>query len=439
MNTFISTLKLKGFPIDRAVHTLNNIISLESEAFSKYQTDKKWEVFNYHLQNNPAYKTWVKSFQDAEMTAWEQIPVLSKKDLQKPLEERLTPGIDKKNLHLHNTSGSTGTPFFFAKDKFCHAMTWAVIIDRYARHGIVYGKSKQARFYGIPLGKVKYWLEKFKDSLGNRVRFPVFDLSDKVLEKYYNVFTSVKFEYINGYTSSLVLFAKYLIKRNLVLKDVCPSLKVTFPTSEMCTTDDRLLLEKAFGIPVANEYGAAELDIIAFEDENFDWILNEENLFIEILDDNNKPVPNGQEGKIVITSLYNMAMPFIRYEVGDVGIIKPTRKGKYRILEGLIGRTNDVAILPSGKVSPGLTFYYISKKLLEGGGFMKEFIIKQTKINHFHFDYVADREISEQEKLAVQSAMNTYLEPGLTCSFERHNIIQRTKAGKLKHFQTMIN
>ena len=141
----------------------------------------------------------------------------------------------------------------------------------------------------------------------------------------------------------------------------------------------------------------------------------------------------------MITALYNKAMPFIRYELGDRAILADRRKGPYQILKKVVGRTNDVAILPSGKKSPGLTFYYISKSLLEDGDFMKEFIIKQTAIDHFHFEYVAAREISEKEKYRVLEAMNTYLEPGLIASFERKDHIERTKAGKLKHFFSELN
>lgn len=438
MNIFLQTLRFKKFPIDEAIKRLREVQSKSEQEFDEFQTSMRWEIFKHHYNNNKNYKAWVDSKSQTPITSWEQIPVLTKKDLQRPVEERLTTGYTAKDVYMHNTSGSTGTPFFFAKDRFCHAMTWAMILDRNARHGIISGQSKQARFYGIPLGFVKNKMEKIKDLIANRVRFPIFDLSDAVLDKYFEVFKKHKFEYVNGYTSSLVLFANYLIRRGIVLKDVCPTLKVTFPTSEMCTEDDRKVLEKGFGIPVANEYGAAELDLIAFEDKDFDWILNEENLYIEIVDDNNQPVPNGQEGKVIITSLYNKAMPFVKYELGDVGTISTRKKGIYRILQSLTGRTNDVAILPGGKKSPGLTFYYISKKLLESGGFMKEFIIRQTSLSHFHYEYVADRDINDEEKAAVAKAMDTYLEPGLTCSFERKEVITRTKAGKLKHFQSAI-
>ena len=69
----------------------------------------------------------------------------------------------------------------------------------------------------------------------------------------------------------------------------------------------------------------------------------------------------------------------------------------YKILHKLIGRTNDNIILPSGKISPGLTFYYISKSILESEGFLKEFIIRQIEFDTFIFDVIASRELKNNE------------------------------------------
>ena len=68
------------------------------------------------------------------------------------------------------------------------------------------------------------------------------------------------------------------------------------------------------------------------------------------------------EGNIVVTDLDNLAIPFIRYDTGDIGIINKssTLDNKNKILEKLIGRENNNIILPSGKISPGLSFYYVS-------------------------------------------------------------------------------
>ena len=134
-------------------------------------------------------------------------------------------------------------------------------------------------------------------------------------------------------------------------------MKVCVVTSEMLFESDKKLLEKQFGIPIISEYGASELDLIAFENPKGEWQVNAETLFVEILDENNNPVPHGTEGKIVITSLYNKANPFIRYEIGDIGILDEKSTPQKPILKKLVGRTNDVAILPSGKKSMAISAY----------------------------------------------------------------------------------
>jgi len=92
-------------------------------------------------------------------------------------------------------------------------------------------------------------------------------------------------------------------------------------TSEMLFDADKILLEKHLGVPIVNEYGASELDLLAFQNPKGEWQVNSETLFIEILDENNQPVSNGTSGKVVVTSLYNKAHPFIRYEIGDIGVL----------------------------------------------------------------------------------------------------------------------
>src|SRR5690606_23540739 len=168
---------------------------------------------------------------------------------------------------------------------------------------------------------------------------------------------------------------------------------------------------QAFGVKVINEYGAAELDIIAFEDPDGDWVINEENLYVEVVDEENQPIPDGQEGKILVTALYNKAMPFIRYELGDRGVISTKRKNGFRILEKLTGRTNDMATLPSGKVVPGLTFYYVTKSLLLKEGLISEIVVKQKAPDEFEIIYTAERDLTESEENKVDKLLETYMEP----------------------------
>jgi phenylacetate-CoA ligase len=432
---FDLSLQINGFPMKEAKAELQKIIAFSDEDHKIFVENKKREIVAFHMQNNPFYHDLVGSKKSKK---WDDLPILNKQNLQKPLAERLSKGYSAKNSYINKTSGSSGDPFIFAKDKYCHALTWASNIYRFGWYGIDFNHSYQARFYGIPLDFIGNKKERFKDFLSNRFRFSIFNLSDEVLEKMLKKFHHKKFDYINGYTSSIVLFGKFLQKKNIVLKDICPSLKVCMVTSEMLFDDDKIVLEKQFGIPIVNEYGASELDLIAFQNPKGEWQVNSETLFVEILDEYNAVLPYGQEGRVIITSLFNKAHPFIRYDIGDIGILDEKSTLKKPILKKLVGRTNDVAILPSGKKSPGLTFYYVTKSIIEDDGNVKEFIIKQTKIDCFEIEYVSETELNLAQIQKIENSLEIYLERGLNCKFTRKEKLDRNKSGKLKQFESLV-
>ncbi len=419
----------------KAKTELQKIQEIPEQEFEAFIENKKKEIVDYHLKHNSSYQKIVGA---TTFSNWFDLPVMTKKNFQKTLIERLSTGFSLKNVYVNKTSGSSGDPFIFAKDKFSHAMTWAVIFDRFGWHGIDFNTSYQARFYGIPLDFIGNTKERFKDFFSNRFRFSIFDLSDAVLEGFLNEFKSRKFDYINGYTSSIVLFAKFLQQKNIILKNICPTLKVCVVTSEMLFDEDKIMLEKQFGVAVVNEYGASELDLIAFQNPEDEWQVNSETLFVEILDENNTVLPYGEEGRIVITSLFNKAHPFIRYDIGDIGILDTKSTAKKPILKKLIGRTNDIALLPSGKKSPGLTFYYVTKSIIEDDGNVKEFVIKQTKIDTFEIEYVSQTELKLEQIQKIEAAIALYLEKGLVFTFIRKEKLERSKSGKLKQFVSLL-
>lgn len=435
MNRFERILKWQGFPIEDQKQHLRQI-ERELATNAKAYTDRaKWAIFNYHKSHNLHYQSILSSL---KVKAWEDIPVMTKQDLQYPLAKRLSEAYSPKSVFVNKTSGSSGHPFRFAKDKPAHALTWANIISLYAQHGIDMAKSLEARFYGIPKDLVGYQKERLKDRFARRYRFDIFNLSDHQLEGFLTKFKQTPFELINGYTSSIVMFAKHLSDQNICLSDVCPSLKACITTSEMLFDLDRQLLERVLGVPVINEYGASELDVIAFENVQGEWQLNNKTLLVEIVDDNGQIQPLGVEGHLVITSLYNKAHPFIRYKIGDVGVISSKSTSKIQVLEKLIGRTNQFAILPSGKRIPALSFYYVTKSVIEDSGTVKEIKVVQETTNQFSIEYVAQADLSKAQQSKITRAIETYLEPGLVVDFKRFDQLERTKSGKLKQFISKI-
>ena len=174
LNLFETTLRLKGFPITEAKKRLQKIQEITEKGYPTYLSKLKEDIVAYHQRENNFYREFSR---ENTPSNWEDIPIMTKADLQQPLDQRLSQGFSAKNCYINKTSGSSGHPFIFAKDKFCHAMTWAEIMDRFGWFGLNFNTSLQARFYGIPLDTIGYQKERLKDRLSSRYRFPIFDLS----------------------------------------------------------------------------------------------------------------------------------------------------------------------------------------------------------------------------------------------------------------------
>ena len=433
MNISEIAFLLNGFNINEAKKQLDALHKLSSKEYLAHQRKRLEEIVQFHRENNPVYKSMTEGLQISSFT---DLPVVTKKDLQKPIKSVISSGYKMKELYLSCTSGSSGHPLSFVKNKRSHALAHAIALSCYSEYGIN-SSSRQARFYCIPVSGMARYYEIAKDILMNRVRFPVSDLSDKQFRIFIKKFKENKFDYINGYTTSLVHFARYLIRNNIVLKNIAPKLKCCIVTSEVCTLDNKKMLEEAFGVKIVNEYGASEVGIIAFEDAQGNWKIQTDDLYVEVVDAQDKPLPYGAEGKILITSLSNKAFPIIRYEIGDLGILE--EKDDKLVLKELLGRTRDIIQLPSGRMASGVIFSYITNSLLKDTGIIHELIVRQVKIDTFELDAVMERDLTTDEINYLNSELAVYLEPGLHLKINRLNKIDRPISGKFKLFYSMID
>ena len=68
----------------------------------------------------------------------------------------------------------------------------------------------------------------------------------------------------------------------------------------------------------------------------------------------------------------------------------------------------------------------------------KEFIIRQTKLDTFEIDYVSSIALTSKQILEIEKAIANYLEPGLHFTYNRKEVLERTKRGKLKQFRSNL-
>ncbi len=434
INYIISSIL--GYNLKKAEKILNKTQSLNKKEFLNWQNDEIIKILHYHIHHNKYYKKIcknnIKEFKDA--------PILTKKDFQIGLQDTMSISLKNKSVYKANTSGASGQPFWFVKDKNCHSLAWSYILDRYA----TLGNSKnllEARFFGsIRNNPLINFKERCKDILLERVRFDVFDQSFDYFEKITIDFAKQNFTYIYGYTNSIYAYALHLEKHSTsTLKEVCKSLTYVLVTAEMCNERMRKKMIKIFGVPVYREYGSSETSIIAIENKLYEWEIASQRVYVEIVDQNGNLLPDGCTGKILVTDFYNYAMPIIRYDIGDEGSIVSKNKFPFFHLNSLQGRESDTIFLPSGKSIPGLVFYYILRDIIEREDIIKRFIIKQRKIDTFVFEYIAKTKLDNDRKQKFINTAEKYLEPNLIYEFLKVDIIPLKPSGKIQHFFSDIN
>lgn len=134
------------------------------------------------------------------------------------------------------------------------------------------------------------------------------------------------------------------------------SIKYIEMTGEEFTDELRIRIQECFHCPVVNQYGANEVNSIAYECPMGNLHCLEDNVFVEILNDEGKPVPEGEAGNIYVTTCHNHVMPFIRYGTGDIGSLEQNTCScghKGRILKLRSGRKDDWVRMEDGqKVNP---------------------------------------------------------------------------------------
>ena len=85
-----------------------------------------------------------------------------------------------------------------------------------------------------------------------------------------------------------------------------------------------------------------------------------------------------------------------------------------------------------------MTFYYVTKSIIEDDGNVKEFVVKQTKIDTFEIEYASEKILSDKQIETIKFAISKYLEPGLQFNFIHKEKLERSKSGKLKQFVSLV-
>lgn len=334
-----------------------------SEQLTAYQDEQLRHVVKHAYETVPYYRRVFdarrlkpedfKSQQDLV-----KLPILTRKDIQSNFEDLRSRAFSKKQLSLGHTSGTTGSPLEVYHDAKVIHITYA-LMDRQYR----WANAKLWRFGDriavlrgnviVPVARRRapFWRRNYYH---NQLLLSSFHMSPENLPIYLRELERFAPVVIDGYPSTVYLLARYLL-----------SIDRTFPVKAVITGSEtlydfqRTTIEKAFDCRIFDYFAAAERVLFATEcDHHEGHHISAEYGITEILDDQHQPLPAGQQGLLVGTSLHNYGMPLLRYITNDVSALKTRRCSCGRslpLMEDVTTKAEDILALRDGRmISPSV-------------------------------------------------------------------------------------
>ena len=386
------------------------------------QTPLLTNILQHSLGNIPYYRKLFVEHEIANngkinLERFSSIPFLTKDILRSNSQELIADNIDKKSTYWNNSGGSTGEPVRFLQDKRYLRATRAITYE-------------QERWTGYRLGDpiIHVWGDerevikgsqslkaKLTNYIKNRTLLNSFRMSREARYDYIRTINRTQPSLIKSYAQSMYELCKFAEEENLEISGVgavMTSAGTLYPF--MRETIERVCQTKVF-----NHYGSREVGAIACECEKQEGLhVASQGIYVEIVDPNGKPCPPNVEGEIIVTSLINYAMPFIRYRIGDFGSISNSccscgRPGL--LLKKVSGRVTDVFKASLGKIVPAEYFIHIIG-VVQNKGAIKKFQVIQKKLNVILIKIVKDNTLEDRELDDIKTKLQLVM--GTDCQFE---------------------
>lgn len=351
-----------------------------------------------------------------------RLPVTTKEEVRKNFPEKITArNIDLNKCTSYSTSGSTGMPL-------------TVVVDPK-------GNDYRASLFGRPFFECGLGFRDKMVFVGDRRHFPkkkewfqkLGFLERKYLsaaepvEKHLPEILDYKPEAIYAYPSYLFLLANAIQK--LGIKGFSP--KLVFSTAEVLSSQARKLIESLFDTKVFDLYGCVETERLAWEcEEHVGYHMDIDSAVIEFVKDDEAVSPL-EQGKMIITCLYNYAMPLIRYDIGDIGTPSdeecPCDRG-LPLMKEILGRQDDFIILPNEIILTPRFFSHIVRSIPG----IKQYKVIQESKSKLTMLIVKDEKFSNRTLENIATEVRKVVGKDMVIKLSVVKEIEREKSGKLR-------
>jgi phenylacetate-CoA ligase len=351
-----------------------------------------------------------------------RLPPLSRAEVNSHPDELCSEITTSKLIH-HATGGSSGVPTRFVITMDSYDWRCAASDRAYSWSGHRLGQ-RTLYLWGAPLGNISR-LKSTKVAAHRMLRrelfVPTFIQTPELWHQTLKRALQFRPRFIVGYVSSIEQFASFLISEKLTL----PGIQAVISAAEPVHEKTRQLVMQAFGAPLYNAYGSREFMSIAAECSQHRGLhVNSENLLVE-----NELASSEGPSELLVTDLHNFGMPFIRYRIGDIGIVddSPCDCGRgLPLISAIEGRVLEVLRTPSGRLVPGEFFPHLFKDIRE----VREFRVQQNSLTEIVVYVVLNTPMLESSEKLLQQEIVKVFGTGLRIAVTPVTIIPPLPSGK---------
>ncbi len=414
--------KILGSFIVRELKKQRNYVTYNKEMLSTLQKQKLEALLNHAVTNTDFYK----QYQQGEMSLFDwykSFPILYKKDTLEYSDKLISKKHRKENLIKYESSGSSGVRSVVYLDKLEQSINRAVLINWWEWNGYFIGKP----LFQTGMSSNRGIIKSIKDFIFSTVYFEAFGLNEKIILKKLKSLEHKRDLHLFGYASSLYEIAKVVNRHNLNIR-----------VDKVMSQGDKLFnhyiteISKAFNCEVVEDYGLNEGFMIGQKKDLPYFYIYTPSVYLEIVDDGNNPVPDGQMGRIIATKLDGYAMPLIRYDTGDLGIILPmdrypeNRDYEFPLLEKVIGRNTDIITTSNGDALIVHTFTGIFEFFPE----IEQFQVVQNEIDAICIKFIPSDKFDFSVLKKIEYTFREKTKSNINLEWEQVNKIEPSKSGK---------
>ncbi len=376
----------------------------------------------------------IQDFETMTLDDFARIRPTTKSEIREQLPAMISRKATIESLRKTATGGTTTSPTTFYMDWGTFHKRWATSYfqDRWMSR---FRGERLAYLWGAPqdFPQTSSLKNKIRNAFSNVLFLRSTPLDEATFGDYYQRLKTFSPRHLQAYATPLSMFADFLLDRGLELK--IPSISVTAEPL-LAAAADRI--EQAFGSRPYNWYGARELGRIATECSCRKGMhVNCYSLYVEVAS-GDKYVGQNQ-GEAIITDLWNIGMPLLRYQIEDVISVDTERCDCGRELPRIMnvaGRVADTFVNYKGQKIPGVS---LTNRIMSGSTEVTQAQFIQRNLRDFEVLIVPGPDWSQHAAQSLHRALEEFLQESIEVEFRLVDEIPREPSGKVRFCKSHVH